>query len=75
VVLHQPVDESTNAMRSASVSGRVLPATIRYSASSNRGQEIACFFRRPKRKVTSIEVSRPEPHTSPSPCSAWPSPK
>jgi hypothetical protein len=63
------------AMRKASVRGRALPATIRCSASSSRGHSMAFFFRRPKRKATSIDVSRPEPQASPSPWAAWPSPK
>ena len=46
-------------MRSASESGRALPATMMCSASSSRGQAIVFFFCSPKRKATSIDVSRP----------------
>ena len=66
---------STKDSRSASESGRALAATMRFSASSRRGQAIDFRLTRSKRSATSIDVSSPEPHTSPSPCAAWPSPK
>ncbi len=55
----------TNEIRIASDRGRALPATIMWSASSKRGHWMRWHLSRSKRRVTSIEVSRPEPHTSP----------
>jgi len=57
------------------LSGRTLPATMMWVASSSRGHRMVLPFCTSNWNVTSAVDSRPEPAISASPCNAWKSPK